>query len=89
LTPKTWRGGNNETKRKAFRQNIEKGYQNPPRHHLNFKIMSTCQTSLIITSCKKEKIKEIKAKGTLRILMPPKGQQNSTEGTNPRNIRSH
>jgi hypothetical protein len=51
--------------------------------------MSTCQASLLRTSYKKEEIKEIKPKGTPRILMPSKGQQNSTKGTNPRNIRSH
>jgi hypothetical protein len=34
LTLKTWKGGSNKAKRKAFEQNIEKGYQKPLGHPL-------------------------------------------------------
>jgi len=50
----------------------------------NLENTSTCQTSLPKTSYKRKKAKEAELKGTPRILMPPKGQQNLVGGSNSR-----
>jgi hypothetical protein len=78
------RGESNKAKRKAYRQNIKKKYLKPHGHprtlrtHLHAKHL--CLKPLI----KIKKMKEAKPKGTPRIPMPPKGQQNSTKRMNLR-----
>jgi hypothetical protein len=72
-------GGNNKTKRKISRWNIEKVYQKSLGHPL---IRRAClhDEHLRLEHHPKNKNEGSKVKWVPRILMSPKGQQNSLEG---------
>jgi hypothetical protein len=68
------KGGNNKAKRKAFRQNIKKGYQKPLGHPLTLGTHLHAKHLQLKPLAKKNEMKEVKPKGTPRIMMPSRGE---------------
>jgi hypothetical protein len=71
LIPKTWKGGSNEAKRKAYGQNIESEYQKPYGHPLISKSRLHIEHLRVKPPTKKKEMKKEKPKGTSKILMSP------------------
>jgi hypothetical protein len=71
LILKTWKRGSNEAKRKAYGQNIERGYQKPHGHLLISKSHLHIEHLRVKPPTKKEEMKKIESKGSSKILMPP------------------
>jgi hypothetical protein len=69
LIPKTWKGGSNEAKRKAYGENIQRGYQMPHGHPLISKSCFHIEQLHIKPPTKKIKMKKTERKGTSKILM--------------------
>jgi hypothetical protein len=65
--------GSNEAKRKAFEQNIEKGYQKSLKHPFILRACLHVEHPYLKHSYKKEKATKIEPKRMSRILMPSRG----------------
>jgi hypothetical protein len=76
ITSKTRKGkGSNETKKKAFMQNIERRYQKPPRHPLILRAHLHAKYLCLKPLTKEEEVKATKPNGTPRIFMPYRGNK--------------
>jgi hypothetical protein len=76
---KAQKGGRSTTNKKAFRRNIEKGYQKQPKHPPTSREPRRAKHPHL----QKEEEKEVKPKETPKTLMPSKGQLKLGGGENP------